>query len=141
MSKTNNNPKVTESRLRDWRNQPTASRSHLRIKVALTIVLASLLGIFVISVWRPLESPRLLIQSIGPVPPKKTQPAPVIPAQAVALASLDAFSSFGQAMPTASVTPTLSLSAANQITQTDITNGTRLIHLAGTALVVDGHAI
>ncbi|EMB17092.1 carboxypeptidase-like regulatory domain-containing protein [Rhodopirellula europaea] len=141
MSKTNNSPNVTESRLRDWRNQPTASGSRLRIKVALTIVLASLLGIFVVSVWRPLESPRLLIQSIGPVPPKKTQPAPVIPAQAVALASLDAFSSFGQAMPTASVTPTLSLSAANQIAQTDITNGTRLIHLAGTALVVDGHAI
>ncbi|EKJ99516.1 hypothetical protein RBSH_05158 [Rhodopirellula baltica SH28] len=141
MSKTNNSPHANESRLRDWRNQPTSSGSRTRIKVALTVVLASLLGIFVISVWRPLESPRLLIQSIGPVPPKKPQPAPVVPAQAVALASLDALAQFGQAMPTARVTPTRSLSAANQFTQPDFSEGTRLVHLAGTTLVVDGHAI
>ncbi|WP_404309728.1 carboxypeptidase regulatory-like domain-containing protein [Neorhodopirellula lusitana] len=141
MSKTNIEPDARQTRLRDWRDEPKTSGSRLRVKMLFVVVLVVLLAMFVVSIWRPLGSPQLSIQSMGPTSPSKSNSVSNIPAQAVALATLKAMSSFGQAMPTATVTPTLSLAAANQLAQSDSTNGPQLVHLAGTALVVDGHAI
>ncbi|QDT03962.1 hypothetical protein K227x_23480 [Rubripirellula lacrimiformis] len=127
-----------DPKLKDWRTVQNRSRSSLRAKILVTTAMAAIIGVFLFAVWRPLITPQISVISIGPAQSPKSSDGSKLPAQIVAIQSLEAFQAFARSVPTSQVFPTQSFSdSTSLLDQDDVSKQPKIIHITGVASVVD----